>query len=330
MNTKIGLNSPSFEGLSVHELRAQSNELKQFVAEQSDVLAQRWGMQLDGESDAEFFQGYSEIIGFKSLIQNGWEFDSLSENLQTLCMRAPSGDVHQLLTIALTHERDYAKEKGVQQSLVDNLNLLSSQFRIGIIIREPLQEEQDWNELCMGLGNWLNLPTTQCNSFAYMRKNNPKTWLEFGVSTERYSDEEVVQFAIKPILSSVEWRIILKDIQENITQLKSSLPTIISIVSNKTSNITENHILSLLYGPLASVYGSTKQRNYTFDDTLIPGFFKEMNETNVQSIITFQPTETREFTSRSFLNPTVKSKEVPSPYFGISGEEHIFQWFENK
>ena len=78
------------------------------------------------------------------------------------------------------------------------------------------------------------------------------------------------------------------------------------------------------------MYGSTNERNYTFDDTLIPGFFKEMSETNVQSIITFQPTENSDFTNQSFLHPTVKSQDIPAPYFGTTGEERVFQWFENK
>jgi hypothetical protein len=81
---------------------------------------------------------------------------------------------------------------------------------------------------------------------------------------------------------------------------------------------------------LASVYGPSEQRSYTFDDTLIPGFFKEMSDTNVQSIITFQPMETSDFSCQSFINPNVKSQDIPAPYFCTKGEERVFQWFEHK
>jgi hypothetical protein len=74
------------------------------------------------------------------------------------------------------------------------------------------------------------------------------------------------------------------------------------------------------------MFGSVGQRNYTFDNTLIPGLFKENTASNVQSVMRFQPSENVQFQSESFLNQSTSSKQYPLPYFSKSAEDGVFQW----
>ena len=336
MTKKVGLNYPSVEGFSVQELRNKSSVLQEFITTQSEQsLYNRWSSFQNHTSDDLFFQGFSEVMGYKSLIDLGWKFASLSADEKTIRIRSPQGVLHQFLSVPLLHQRNYKREREFEQQLVHNLNQLSSPHQIGMLIREPLHEEQDWVELCTGLGNWLNLPSTTKNSFAYMRKNNPKTWLEFGVTNQREAHDRVVLFSVKPILSSVEWHTILNNIQLSLLALDSSIPTIITITSDKISNITPNHILALLYGAVSGVFGEINHRQYSFDNSLHHGFFKDMDSSNVQSIVYFQPDKYKQekelgFSSHTFTNPTSKPQEVPTPFFAKSGqEESFFQWFDN-
>ena len=336
MKKKVGLNYPSIEGFSIQELKEKSSFLQDFVlAQNKESLLTRWSSFPQDLSDESFFQHFSEIMGYKSLVDVGWKFESLSADEKHILVCSPNGKIHQLLSIPIHHQRNYKREREFEQQLVQNLNQLSSPYQIGMLIREPLHEQQDWAELCAGLGNWLNLPSTTKNSFAYMRKNNPKTWLEFGVTNQRDRNERVVLFSVKPILSSVEWHTILNNIQLHLLSLDTNIPTIITITSDKISNITPNHILSLLYGAVSCVLGEVHRRQYSFDNSLHHGFFKDMSSSNVQSIVYFQPDKYQKekalgFSSHTFINPTSKPQEVPTPFFARNEqEESFFQWFDN-
>ena len=332
MNTIAGKQTLAIEGLHVRDLRKQVDSLKEFISTLPiSPLITRWDNLLRDTSDSYFFTAFSEILSVQSLIQQNWTCHGYSADEKAIVMHDPSESIHHLLCIPILSNQDLQEQKEHKETLIQSLNALNSPYQIGLIIRTPLPNNIDWNELCTGLGKWLYLPNTVPRSFAYMRKPNPRLSLEFGVIMEKSPEEPNVLFTIQPFRSPIEWKQIYSQIQEYLSSQKTDIPKVISVVSNHHSSITNNHLLSLLYGPLASMSGPTENRSYTFDDTLIPGLFKENADGNVQSLIRFYPTENQHFQSQSFLNPHTQTGNYPSPYFcnakdTFSDGENIFQW----
>ena len=331
MSTIAGKQTLSVEGLHIQDLRKQVDSLKEFISTLPNTpLITRWDNLLKDTSDSYFFTAFSEIISVQSLTRQNWTCHGHSENEKAIVMHDPSGTPHHLFCVPVLSNQDLQEQSVQKKTLVQSLNALNSPYQIGLIIRAPLPSNIDWNELCTGLGKWLYLPNTSPGSFAYMRKPNPPLSLEFGVVMEKSPEEANVLFTIQPFRSPIEWRQVHSRIQECLSAQKNEVPKIFSIVSNHTSSITNNHLLSLLYGPLASMSGSTDTRNYTFDDTLIPGLFKENEDQNVQSFIRFYPGKNNHFESQSFLNPNTQTDCYPSPYFcsteDSSDADYVFQW----
>ena len=332
MNTIAGKQTLSMEGLHIRDLRKQADSLREFISTLSkSPLVDRWNNLLLDTSNAYFFTAFSEILSVQSLMQQNWTCHGQSADEKSIVMHSPSGTIHHLLCISVLSNQDLDEQREQKETLISSLNALSSPYQIGLIIRTPLPNNIDWNELCTGLGKWLYLPNTTPGSFAYMRKPSPRLSLEFGVIMEKPPEEPNVLFTIQPFRSPIEWKQIYVQIQDYLSAYQNDTPKIISVVSNHHSSITINHLLSLLYGPLASVSGPIEKRNYTFDDSLIPGLFKENTDRNVQGLIRFYPGENQQFQSQSFLNPTTQAENYPSPYFcnakdSFTDEDNIFQW----
>ena len=332
MSTISGKQTLSADGLHIRDLRKQVPSLKEFIATLPITpLITRWDNLLKDTSDSYFFTAFSEIISVRSLVQQDWTCHGHSQNEKAIIMHSPSGKEHHLFCVPALSNQDLYEQKEQKETLIKSLNALNSPYQLGLIIRAPLPNNIDWNELCIGLGKWLYLPNTIPGSFAYMRKPNPRLSLEFGVVMEKSSQESNVLFTIQPFRSPLEWKQIHSQIQDYLSTQKSDAPKVISIVSNHYSSITNNHLLSLLYGPLASMSGPKESRLYTFDDTLIPGLFKENAEVNVQGLIRFFPNEHQQFQSQSFLTPHTQAEIYPSPYFShakesVHEENNIFQW----
>ncbi len=332
MSTIAGKQTLSIEGLHIRDLRKQVDSLKEFISTLPNTpLITRWDNLLRDTSDSYFFTAFSEILSVRSLIQKQWTCQGASTDEKAIVMHDSAGNPHHLFCIPVLSNQDLQEQNKQKQTLIKSLNALNSPYQLGLIIRAPLPNNIDWNELCTGLGKWLYLPNTAPGSFAYMRKPNPRLSLEFGVVMEKSPQDSNVLFSIQPFRSPIEWKQIHSHIQECLAAQKTEIPKIFSIVSNHNSSITNNHLLSLLYGPLASMSGSKEDRSYTFDDTLIPGLFKENEAQNVQSFIRFYPGENNLFQSQSFLNPNTQTDHYPTPYFcnaeqSSADTDNIFQW----
>ena len=339
MNTQFVPQNPYMSGISLDDLQKQMDTIlafiEQFQTQEDSSVAQEiattWIKYLESESQAIFFQGFSEVISFKRLYQQGWNVAHIGEK-DELFISSPSGVVHRLITVALAHKRNFEQEAASKTELINNLNRIDSPYRIGVILREPLYDRHNWIELCTALEKWFQYPQTQLHSFAYFRKNDPNIMLEFGVSKEKSFLKDVVHFCMNPVEAWDSWEQTRQTVLNKMDSQTTEKPIILSIVNNSNANQSRNFLCSRLYGPIASVCGSRETRQYSFDNSLIPGIFEEFEEisnTNVQGIMNLSPQEDHNFGGEIFLSPHSVLTDIPTPFFGPMEDKSIFQWTES-
>ena len=304
----------------LHETLVEFNK----ATSNSDIQS-RWTQALD--NDSSYTQAGSEIIACRILQQDGWHLEGMDKH-ETLLVNSPSNTTHQVVVLHVDNSRDDKVQDEQKEILVSTINEIDSDYRLGIILRQPLTESYNWTDIGKPLSLWVRQPTTSIHSFAYFRNNNPDIWIEFGVTSSRYTKEkDVVHFFINNNQGHLEWENIYNQTLKSIEKLDSDLPCILCVVFSKNIDMTTNQVLRHLYGQITCVSGAQGNRKYTFDQSLVPGMFKSLLPENVKATLLIQPSEdpsTQPFSCFSMARPGNIQPEIPSPYFSSSDEQEFF------
>ena len=131
-----------------------------------------------------------------------------------------------------------------------------------------------------------------------------------------------------PNQSSFEWENIYNKTQARTSYLDPNIPTLLSIFSPVAFDLSRNLLLRNFYGQIESVSGPPNNRKYSFDQTLVGGFFKDSLPSNVKATLLIQPSYTTDslpFSCMSFIHPDHISSELPKPCFA-SSDSNEFCW----
>jgi hypothetical protein len=267
-----------------------------------ESAAKRWREALHSLDNRIFFQGFSEAVSFHHLRLQGWEGLDISGPGSALQMKSPEGRMIHLVCLSIVQERDAELERVRTEKLRLCLERITAPYKIGLIIRRPLNNDFDSEQIRRAVDLWLRKSTGETGTFAYYK--NKDLWLEFGIIGKRTElESQVVKFIQGPVLSHDALQAIEHEATTALDNNRIQEPIVLSIVSNQPLPIKENAMRFFLYGPThtAPPASSTGAREYLCDADQLRGWFNDPFRNQVCSVLRIEQVDNGDPTRMKYM-----------------------------
>lgn len=299
-------------------------------------MQEHWTNNLHSFDNRKLFQSIAELISIGQMVQQGWSVDSWYND----CIRLthPTHGAVDLLVLSLILERDLSKEAYIENTLRQRLNQLDSDFEIGVTLRMPLSDRTNVDNIVAVTKKWL----TKMNASSILptdsRKNRKKTGyykdsythIDFSIlGRKQQPKDNTVGHILQPVIGRKMHHSISKMLTDAVEQQRqqreaqSTVPILISVVSNQSLQLSERAWKFLLYGVPKS---ETKHRT-DLDTRHFGGWFQDPFRTFVSGLIQMEHRKDTQdedlcFKSISFENPwgefTTQKELLPYPKYSCA------------
>lgn len=296
-------------------------------------MQEHWTNNLHSFDNRKLFQSIAELISIGQMAQQGWSVDSWHND----CIRLthPTHIAVDLLVLSLILERDLAKEASIEHTLRHRLNQLNSEFEIGITLRIPLSNRTNVDSIVAVTKKWLTKMTLPSTLATDSRKKGKRsgyfkdsyTHIDFSIlGRKQHPQDDTVGHILQPVIGRKMHHSISKMLTDAMEQQRqqreaqSTVPILISVVSNQSLQLSERAWKFLLYG----VPKSETQNRTDLDTRHFGGWFQDPFRTFVSGLIQMEHRKDTPhgdfcFKSISFENPwgefTTQKELLPYPKY---------------
>lgn len=281
-------------------------------------IRDQWITNIHSFNNRKLFQAIGELVAIANLATQGWKVDGAQDG----CIRLvhPQKGLLNLWVISMLIDRDLELEKRLQQELIKSLNQVDTPYQLAMTLRTPLSRHSSIEDIVQVTKKWLiryakKSKTTGSNKRKAKQATgfykDDVTHIDFRVvGTKTTSKSSTITCLLPPVIGRQmhhHLQRLLSDATERLRVQKSTdIPTLLSVVSNQSLQLSHRAWKFLLYG--VSKSESSQHLETALDTRHFGGWFQDPFRTFVAGIMQLEhnpnlPTGVPCFQGVSFDNP---------------------------
>ena len=282
------------------------------------AIRDQWITSIHSFNNRKLFQAIGELVSIANLATQGWKVEGIQDGC--IRLRHPKQGPLNLWVISLLLDRDLELEKRLQQELTHAINQLDTPYQLAMTLRTPLSRHASIEDIVQVTKKWLIRYTHKDSTHTNKRQKTKRgtgfykddvTHIDFRVvGTKSDAQDATITCLLPPVIGRQmhhHLHQLLSDATEQLRAQKSTdIPTLLSVVSNQSLQLSHRAWKFLLYG--VSKTESSQDNQTALDTRHFGGWLQDPFRTFVSGVMQLEhnpnlPTGVPCFQSVSFDNP---------------------------